>query len=370
LASLGLLYLCFDFRLIELVFIGIIGYVIQHLAEKVAVVGLLMISFLIYTFGEISTEAAMYLYYVLSPILTIATCMICYFAIAKRFNRVYLNKIHHWHIILFSVTVILVVYVLSSAISLLSLEGFLAPILVHSAFILFSILFLVLLISLFFNVKLMTEGEQVEQILAMERRQHEISRSNIALINRKCHDLKHQINYLRQIESKEERDQSIAKMEKAISIYESMMKTGNDSLDVILTEKSLVCETHGIRLACILDGKQISFMKASDICSLFGNILDNAIEAVNKVADQEKRLITLNLFEQKNMIFLQEENYFEGKLTWKDGLPLTTSEDNGFHGFGMSSIRYITQSYHGTMVLDINDNMFSLNIVFPAKQLP
>ena len=72
-----------------------------------------------------------------------------------------------------------------------------------------------------------------------------------------------------------------------ISIYDSMLKTGNEALDVIFAEKSLVCRKNDIKLNCMIDGAKLSFMENTDIYALFGNLMDNAIEAIEKLKDND-----------------------------------------------------------------------------------
>lgn len=77
-------------------------------------------------------------------------------------------------------------------------------------------------------------------------------------------------------------------IEKSVSLYDANVKTGNTVLDTILTEKSLLCYKKGIILSCVADGENIAFMEDADVYSLFGNALDNAIEAVLKLEEQRK----------------------------------------------------------------------------------
>ena len=148
---------------------------------------------------------------------------------------------------------------------------------------------------------LQKEMSAQEQLFMMNKAQYELSKENIELINRKCHDLKHQIAGLRNITDSEERRQVVDSIEKSVMIYDSILHTGNPILDTVLTEKSLVCQENGIRMHGIIDGKLLFFMDAIDIYTLFGNALDNAIEANRKV-EEEKRCISILIHEKVNLI--------------------------------------------------------------------
>ena len=89
-------------------------------------------------------------------------------------------------------------------------------------------------------------------------------------------------------ETSEEKAHYLDAMEQEIRSYEAQNKTGNEVLDTILTSKSLYCQQHGITLTCVADGAALDFMDTMDLCSLFGNALDNAIESVEKLPDSEQ----------------------------------------------------------------------------------
>lgn len=209
--------------------------------------------------------------------------------------------------------------------------------------------------------------EIMEQILRVEQEQHELSRENIDIINMKCHDLKHQINALRRAASGD-RDKMLDEIEQAVMIYDSVAKTGNDALDVLLTEKSLYCGKYGIRLACMADGKNLSFMNPADIYSLFGNMLDNAIESLMRVEDPDKRVISLNISAKGRLLLVHTENYFEGGLVFSKGLPQTTKSDKNSHGFGMQSMKYIAEKYGGELAVSTENGMFRLDMVIPIEE--
>ena len=144
-----------------------------------------------------------------------------------------------------------------------------------------------------------------------------------------------------------------------------MARTGNDALDVILTEKSLLCAQNDIKVTCIADGKALAFMSETDTYSLFGNALDNAIEALANVEDKEKRTIGLIVKRSGGFVSVHIYNYCPVRPTFSDGIPVTTKADKLSHGFGMASIRMIAAKYGGEMSASADDEMFRLDVLFP-----
>jgi Signal transduction histidine kinase regulating citrate/malate metabolism len=205
-----------------------------------------------------------------------------------------------------------------------------------------------------------------DQLLYERNRQYEASRENIDLINRKCHDLKHQISALKTM-SDEERNESISEVEKAVLIYDSGIKTNNPVLNTLLNEKSLYCQGHNITLSCIIDDSNLSCLSTMEIYSLLGNALDNAIESVTKVTDPKKRVISLTIATKNSFLSIQTNNYFVGDLQMINGLPVTTKSDTAYHGYGTKSMLAIVQSHGGDMQIKKENDIFILQIVIPLS---
>lgn len=215
--------------------------------------------------------------------------------------------------------------------------------------------------------KVRMELESVQNVLQNQYLQYQQSRESIELINYKYHDLKHQIEILRKEQDPEKRNAFLNQMENEIKQYELQNKTGNNVLDTVLTSKSLYCDNHGITLTSVVDGKLLDFMDTMDICSIFGNALDNAIESVIKLEDKEKRLIHVTVSQQKSFLMIRVENYFEGGLEYAKGQLESTKKEKAFHGYGIKSIRYTVNKYDGAVDIDTKDNWFNLKILIPLE---
>ena len=181
-------------------------------------------------------------------------------------------------------------------------------------------------------------------------------------VNVKCHDLKHQMARLRGKLDEE----TLAGLSAAVSAFDSVFHTGNETLDIILNEKNDDCIRRGIRFTCMGDGSAFAHIKPADLYSLFGNALDNAIEAVDRLEDAEKRAVNLRLASE-NGAELDLMNYFSGKLTLREGLPVTTKKDSVYHGFGVRSMQLTVQNYGGEMRFSSQEDVFRLYIHFPPQ---
>lgn len=214
--------------------------------------------------------------------------------------------------------------------------------------------------------KLYTQQE-LKNVLQNQYIQYKQSRESIDVVNRKYHDLKHQIAVLRAEQDPQKRLDFLNGMEEEIRTYEAQNKTGNSILDTILTSKSLYCAHHSIELTCVADGARLDFMDAMDICSIFGNILDNAIECELTIDDKEKRLIHLTVYAKNDFLLIQCGNYCEQILEFKHGLPVSTKRNRAYHGFGVRSIQYAAEKYGGTMIIYNRDSWFEINLVIPHQ---
>lgn len=207
------------------------------------------------------------------------------------------------------------------------------------------------------------EVDTLQRILDMQYKNYQLSKESIEIINQKYHDLKHQITILKAEVNSEKSTQYLEKMESEIQSYEAQNKTGNKVLDAVLTSKSLHCQNKGISMTCVADGTLLNFMSEMDISALFGNLLDNAIESVEKLEDREKRLIHLSVAQQKSFLRIRVENYCEEAITFKDGMPVTTKKDMRFHGYGMKSIQSIVRKYSGSVIAGVKDKWFEVRIL-------
>ena len=153
-----------------------------------------------------------------------------------------------------------------------------------------------------------------------------------------------------------------------VNVYDSSVTTGSTPLDIILSEKGLLCQQRGITLSSVADGGAVSLMSPSDIYALFGNLIDNAIEAVEREEDPERRCIFVVVRRAIGHVSIHVENYCSTPVTFVDGLPQTTKDDQTNHGYGTKSIRLITSKYGGAVTMGQVDGVFHANILMPPPE--
>ncbi len=333
------------------IFVGVMAYCMQHIAYQVySIFDMLAGGFVLW--ARISVLVAV------SAILYAGM----YFVFTRRMKKGDGIRVYNWALLIVSALTLLVTVVISF------FGGVYAGMASNTALSIIVCLFSIIacLFSIFMEFSIcfaktsQMEVSFLKHILYESQKQYRESRESIDIINVKCHDLKHRLYGLEGRVDEEE----ISQISQAINIYDNTFETGNAALDTVLTEKGLICSGKGIRLTCLIDGSSLSKMRQSDIYSLFGNALDNAIAGVSG-EEESNRVISIREAKRSGFSVITMENYHTGEVVFKDGLPVTGSEDKNFHGFGMKSMRMVVEQYGGELIVSFADNIFRLQIVLP-----
>ena len=299
----------------------------------------------------------------------LAVHLSCYFLLAFVFRRKdFLHKDSSTSLNIAVVSVVTTVFVngLICVSRLYEAESFALNIIVKIFSMAFGLGILFICTEIFARNQSRQEMSVVRQLWRQEQSQFESIKANIDYINTKCHDLKHLFGKLEGKLNGAE----LAELKEAVQFYDNNVKTGNEILDVVLCEKMLLCAKYDIKLTCLADGGKLNMLSASQLYSLFGNIIDNAVEAVSKIDDKEKRLISLTVRGTDKTAEINIVNYFAGELEFADGLPRTVKADSDRHGYGLKSIGYIVDQHKGTMSITAKDHRFDVKISLPLKKLP
>lgn len=228
------------------------------------------------------------------------------------------------------------------------------------------ILLLSLIVDMFHSGNYRLQIEILEQLDKKQKDQYEMSRDTIEVINTKCHDLKKMLSSTL-ANGKIMTQEEVERLQEKISIYDRFVQTGNQTLDLVLSEKNLYCEKNEIKLTVMASTVRLDFMSKVDVYSVFANILDNAIEAVMKL-EVPKRIISLSVKEVGEFLIIHEDNNYDGNLMTTDGKIQTSKADKTMHGFGLMSIRRVAEKYGGSLKTGTNDNVFHVNVLIPIKK--
>lgn len=207
-----------------------------------------------------------------------------------------------------------------------------------------------------------TRLKMVSMLFEQAREQYRVSKENIEAINLKCHDLKHQLLALKDKTDEKE----YARMMELVDSYGAEIETNNEVLDVVFQEKNFACRKLGIQFTCIIDGPALNFMDTIDLYVLFGNLIDNCIEAVSRLPETEVKNVQVTVRRDKGFVIVTTENGYAGELHWTDGRLRTSKDDKQNHGFGILSIERIIHKYGGRYSIRTEDQIFTMNIVFPV----
>lgn len=229
---------------------------------------------------------------------------------------------------------------------------------------------IVILVLQEYQIMVYTQQEltAVQSAFHLHYNQYIQSKENIRLANQRYHDIKHQVNLIRAETDELKKDQYVKDFERSINGYRIQADTGHGVIDTIITSKKISCDDAHINFSYIVDGKLFTFMNTMDIASLFGNMIDNAIESVNQLKSPEKKVINLKVYAQHALVIVNIENYFEHDLKYVQGKLVTTKAQSLNHGYGIKSIKSIVDKYEGVLRINTKDNWFTLTLLFPLNK--
>ena len=373
--SMCFIYYCYEVTVCNLMFQCILGLALENLVT-------LVLQYLICKkwFPSLQTEHTV-LYIVLTVLCYALFDIMAYLLLVRKNVRGQIVVEEDWRTFFIYLTIYIFISVMGDVTSLIFHWGQVGgkmfggmEVFSHTAVPYFCIvvnvivnLVIVLLQSMTYRILSLQQEKKMLQILQKEKeQQYNFSRENVDLINQKCHDLKRQIRALKLVQG-EERDRLFKETEEAVQFYDAHVKTGNDVLDTILTEKSFVCTRQGIRFSCNIHAEHMDIIDVIDFYTIVSNGLDNAIECVSRYEDNEKKVINVAVLERGSMLHIFIDNYFDGKLEFRNGFPVTSKDDKGYHGYGVKSMQMIAKKYGGDIRISVNNHTFSLQIMLPVR---
>ena len=195
--------------------------------------------------------------------------------------------------------------------------------------------------------------QQLDMIHATEER-----------LTRAKHDFKNHLIILEgliRVDEKEELKEYFHKMDQEYQLSEDYIYTGNKILDGLINNKLKIMKTTGASIEMNIQIPEKMEVNAFDLVIVIGNLLDNAMEALNQ---QECGSFYLEISYKKGMLFIYVWNTYEGELLKKGDMMISTKKkSNEPHGIGLSNIRRVVEQYHGDMIIHTENNIFSVRII-------
>ena len=175
------------------------------------------------------------------------------------------------------------------------------------------------------------------------------------------HDMKNHLLVLESSQGTEDTRQMAQELRSQIADYENYIHTGNDFLDIIIRDKAEKAREKHIDFSASIDLDGIDFIDPLDISTLFGNGIDNAIEASEKLSE-EQRVILVKAGKVQDFVSILIENNCVDEVH-ADGH--TTKGDKFLHGFGISNMQKAAEKYGGTCTTAQENGKFTLKILLP-----
>lgn len=207
--------------------------------------------------------------------------------------------------------------------------------------------------------------EQQNMLTEMNRKYYESMEQQHFEIRRLKHDLANHLQILSALPG-DKRDAYLTTLAENTVITQSISYCMDSTVNAVLTVKNNLMERYGISMESAIDiPTELPFDK-TDICALYANAIDNAIEACMRLPESE-RTISLISKAQKGLFCLEVSNpVSSGIISEKTGLlPSTSKADKLNHGFGLKSIQKIVDRYHGSLELKTENGTFNLFLYIP-----
>ena len=186
-------------------------------------------------------------------------------------------------------------------------------------------------------------------------------------IRRLYHDMNnHLYNMQMMNKSSEDASDYIVSLQNELKEARKTRVSGNYLFDIIVDEKMNICKNKGIEFDIDADSKNTGFIKNIDMSSILANILDNAIEACDKMTSN-KKYIKLTSMWAEDMFVIICENSKENEVKKIGDRFITDKLNKSEHGIGIKSVEKSVKNYDGNMMIFCDDNLFKVKIMIPKR---
>lgn len=242
--------------------------------------------------------------------------------------------------------------------------------------VLLSVVTLLVIVGNAHNLSQLVEKNEyirMQSLLKEQHAQYMALKGADETMRRRYHDLKHYLNELEalrvspDVADAAELGEFAARLREELAPYERDIETGNQILDVLLAEKRAACLNKGIRPVFYADGRDLGFVSSFDLCAIFGNLLDNAIEATEALKGEAPHEVLVDIRRSRGLVVVQCRNAYDGNLRSDErGDFATTKRDAEEHGYGLKSVRTTAEAYGGSMSVTTDGGVFAVTVILPV----
>lgn len=232
--------------------------------------------------------------------------------------------------------------------------------------IVLNMIFISLLINAIKSAKEEAKTEVMNEKLDMQHNYYLSIKESQERVKRLYHDINNHMASINALQNNnEEVNNYINGINEEINKFKNINDSGNILLNTILYEKNEQCKKYNINFTYDINFSKCDFMEMIDVTSIFSNLLDNAIEACNKIEHSEKRYINIRGTIVKKYFVLKCENSKINKINIKNNKFLSDKKDKYIHGIGIQSIKSSIKKYNGDLEIKADDNKFTFMIYIP-----
>lgn len=239
---------------------------------------------------------------------------------------------------------------------------------ISSLLMLSSIFLIAIIYKILKNNKLKLEHKLIKEKINMECNYYMNVESNHERVRSLYHDMKNHMICIGNLEDINQVREYISNINLELNCMNNSINTGNKIVDIIISDKKVRCIQNNINFECFIDLSKLNFMEMADICIIFSNALDNAIQACEKIKniDIYPYIITKVTY-VNSFCVINIENSKINKIVQKNGNIITDKEDKFDHGIGIKNIKNIANKYDGEVNFKFTENKFLLTIMIPLK---
>lgn len=269
--------------------------------------------------------------------------------------------------ILSNIVSLLLIFEYNLRVNTISTENLFIFVLAIGLIVSSSIILLIVIGKIVQDDKLKLEYELINERIKTNYKSYE----NINEVHDKLkyvyHDLKNHMICIKNYNTKEDIISYINNLELQISDFESFRNTGNKTLDLILGEKISNCKKYNIKIEDNINISKLSFIQNNDICAIFANALDNAIEACMAINNEVEKRIEIKATYINGFAIIKVINNKVNDINFINEHIQTSKDNDKIHGIGLASIKYIVNKYNGEIIVNYSDNEFILKIMIPIR---